>query len=358
MGTALHQAYESSIIKFSIIVPVYNVEKFLRECLDSITLQTLKEFEVICINDGSTDNSLEILNEYAKEDKRFIVLNQENQGQGIARNIGIDIAKGEYLLFVDPDDWLELNTLEILYNNFKKYNVDVIQFDYKNFKECEKKYKLKSFAKRIKKYYKVKLKNKQIYTYKDFKINLLQEMSLCVWDKAYSTKYIKINKIKNAPSKQGEDHVFSIAANLLTNNILYLQQTLYNYRTRMGSAVNKGSDDNFCIFDNVNILEKFLIANGLYTKYEKSFRDYTLTVFAWHYTCIPKESIESYLNKCAEILSEDEYGKFLNKIKGNRSFIEQIFSLKNQKVNGERFKVVTVLGIPFKIKHKKKAGIE
>ena len=112
MDTDFRKECENSNIKFSIIVPVYNVEKFLRESLDSIVAQTFKDFEVICVNDGSTDNSLDILEEYAKNDSRIKIISQENQGQGIARNKAIDIAQGRYLLFVDPDDWIETNALE------------------------------------------------------------------------------------------------------------------------------------------------------------------------------------------------------------------------------------------------------
>ena len=97
--------------KVSIIIPVYNVEKYLKKCLNCIVNQTLTDFEVICINDGSTDNSLEILNEYAKNDKRFIVISQENQGQGVARNRCLELVKGEYIQFIDPDDWVETNML-------------------------------------------------------------------------------------------------------------------------------------------------------------------------------------------------------------------------------------------------------
>ena len=89
--------------KFSIIVPVYNVEKYLKECLDSIVNQTFGDFEIICINDESTDSSLDILKEYSEHDSRFVVISQKNQGQGVARNKGINLAKGEYVLFVDPD---------------------------------------------------------------------------------------------------------------------------------------------------------------------------------------------------------------------------------------------------------------
>ena len=92
-------------VKVSVILPVYNVEKYLKECLDSILNQTLQEIEVICVDDGSTDRSLEILREYEKKDKRVIVLTQENKGAGAARNKGLAIAKGEYLSFLDSDDF-------------------------------------------------------------------------------------------------------------------------------------------------------------------------------------------------------------------------------------------------------------
>lgn len=111
--------------KVSIIVPVYNVEKYLRKCLDSLINQTLKDIEIICINDGSTDKSLEILEEYKNRDSRIILLNQENSGQSVARNRGIEIAKGEYIGFVDPDDWVDLDYYEKLYNTANTNDADI-----------------------------------------------------------------------------------------------------------------------------------------------------------------------------------------------------------------------------------------
>ena len=104
------------MIKISIIIPVYNTEKYLKKCLDSIINQTLKSLEIICIDDCSTDNCLHILKEYQLKDNRIKIIEQkENKGQGVARNLGLNIAEGEYIMFLDPDDWLELNALEILY---------------------------------------------------------------------------------------------------------------------------------------------------------------------------------------------------------------------------------------------------
>ena len=96
--------------KISVIVPVYNVEKYLKECLDSIINQTFKDIEIICVNNGSTDSSCEILNEYAKNDNRIKIINSENIGVGNARNLGLQAVTGEYISFVDSDDFLNTDT--------------------------------------------------------------------------------------------------------------------------------------------------------------------------------------------------------------------------------------------------------
>ena len=95
--------------KVSIIVPVYNAEKYLERCLDSLVNQTLKDIEIICINDGSTDKSLKILNKYAGEYNNILIIEQENKGQSAARNVGIDTAGGEFIAFIDADDWVDLD---------------------------------------------------------------------------------------------------------------------------------------------------------------------------------------------------------------------------------------------------------
>ena len=115
---------ESSVL-VSIIVPVYNMSLYLKKCLDSICGQTLEQIEIICVNDGSTDNSLDILKEYAKKDKRIIVVSQENQGLSAARNTGLDIARGEYIGFVDSDDYISKDMYLYLYNDIRKNDADI-----------------------------------------------------------------------------------------------------------------------------------------------------------------------------------------------------------------------------------------
>ena len=112
----------------SVIIPVYNVEKYLEEALESVINQTLKDIEIIIINDGSTDRSLEIAKGYALKDKRIKIIDQKNQGLSVARNRGIENAKGKYIYFMDSDDYIALETLEVCYKKCEEYELEMIYF--------------------------------------------------------------------------------------------------------------------------------------------------------------------------------------------------------------------------------------
>ena len=338
--------------KISVIIPVYNVEKYLRECLDSVVNQSFKNIEILCINDGSTDSSLKILEEYAQKDDRIVIINQENQGQGIARNKGIDIASGEYIAFVDPDDFIDLNTFEILYNKFKETEVDVIQFDFATCKENGKPTRNQPLKKRAKKYLNFNIKNNLIFNWNDFNKKDFTGLRLGTTDKIYSSKFIKNNNIRFAPTRHGEDNLFSICVLLMAQKILYLNKYFYHYRRRNNSSVNKPSEDNFCVFENVKLLKDFLMKNDLFENNEKTYRDYLIKAFALHYANIPVHSIDKYLKQCAEVLSEIEYQKFLKETEPEYTFWQNIFSIKNHKEKGEKHKIVSFLGckLYFKVK--------
>lgn len=125
-----------SKIKVSVIIPAYNAEKYIKMTVESIINQTLKEIEVIIINDGSTDNTLSIINELEKKDDRIIIINNENKGVSYSRNIGIKKSRGEYLAFIDADDWIEKNYLKDTYNIAEKQELDIVLTDiYRLFKK-------------------------------------------------------------------------------------------------------------------------------------------------------------------------------------------------------------------------------
>lgn len=114
----------------SIIIPVYNVEQYLPQCLDSVLAQTHTNIEVICINDGSTDGSLAILTDYSQKDKRLFVIDKENQGVSVARNVGIEHVKGDYVMFVDSDDWLDVDCIEKVLAYQEEKQCDIVMFSY------------------------------------------------------------------------------------------------------------------------------------------------------------------------------------------------------------------------------------
>ena len=169
--------------KVSVIIPVYNAEKYLRQCLDSVVNQTYKNLEIICVNDGSTDNSSEILKEYASKDDRIILINQNNQGNGCARNVGLSRVSGEYISFIDSDDFILQNTYASVISLMIKDNLDILMFGHFDYidGECRKSFTNDIFN---------KFKNKKIS-----KENLIQYFLLGVWNKIFKSSFLKDNNI-------------------------------------------------------------------------------------------------------------------------------------------------------------------
>ncbi len=213
--------------KVSIIVPVYNVEKYLDKCLQSLINQTLKDIEIICVNDGSTDNSLEILERYAKKDSRIIIINQENQGLSGARNSGLKKANGEYIGFVDSDDWVDLNFFEKLYNSAVKYNCEIACA---GFKRCGK-----FFKSARKKYTK-----EQVYTQINDKI-IADKIPYdnYVWNKIYKREALK--EFSFPIGRNFEDIAVTVKIVHKLKNMVTVPETYYNYRKNQSSIINSQS---------------------------------------------------------------------------------------------------------------------
>ena len=216
----------------SVIIPVYNVEPYLEQCLDSVVNQTYKNLEIICINDGSTDNSLKILEKYQKKDKRIKIINQENKGVSAARNAGVDIATGEYITFVDSDDYLELNAYEeAMKVMLQDRSVDLIEFGIKPFTTSNDIVN-KNRVNDIREYYRKRL-NLVLY-------------SGVVWNKIFNLKRIKdIGITFPVEIRLFEDLYFSYAYAININKQSFVDLALYNYRVRCGSIVRQEINTNW-----------------------------------------------------------------------------------------------------------------
>ena len=214
--------------KFSIIIPVYNVEKYLNQCLDSVFAQTFTDFEVICVNDGSTDGSLKILEEY-KIDDRLVIINCTNGGTASARNTGIDAAKGEYIWFVDSDDWIETNALEILNNKVLECKTDVLGFNGKlKYEEDEREDADKGFSEDNLtgwEYY-----NKYALVRRKFHF-------VCVVLRIYNREFLKKNKLYFQQNILHEDNLWIPYVFYYAKQVSVVNDILYIYRIRTGSKM-------------------------------------------------------------------------------------------------------------------------
>ncbi|MBQ6511124.1 glycosyltransferase [Methanobrevibacter sp.] len=261
-------------IKVSVIVPVYNNEKFLKKCLDSIANQTLAEIEVICIDDGSSDNSLEILNSYKLMDERFRIISQKNSGAAIARNNGLKMVRGDFVAFVDSDDWLELNALELLYDNAVSNGAELVLFDsvehHKDNKLKERCYMAKD-----------SIKNHNNFTFNyQYKRNFVMNGYLVIWSKFYKTSFLKNNNITFSNHLIFNDVLFHIKSMLMAKKISYCPHILYNYlRTNQNSIQSKIglSEKSFVLLDIMDEIEEYLIDNGFYEELELDFIKFKLT---------------------------------------------------------------------------------
>ena len=238
-------------IKVSVIVPVYNVEIYLRKCLDSIIGQTLKDIEIIVVNDGSTDSSLSICEEYAEKDKRIILISKENRGLPHTRNAGLKIAKGEYISFIDSDDYIEENMLETLYNLGQKSSADIIFCD--NDIINIKQFKCKTYPYPT---------GKTVYS-SEFKKDIdyfLNGYIMTVWRKIYRRDFLSENNIWfDDTMLYQEDIPFTTLCMQKAKSICGTNEVLYHYVIRDGSLVNNFFLKLLDIFLNLNkeILENY-----------------------------------------------------------------------------------------------------
>lgn len=214
----------NSLPKVSIIIPVYNVEQFLRECMESVCNQTYKNLEILCVNDGSTDGSLAILQEYAAKDKRIVLIDQQNVGLAATRNHALDIATGDWIGAVDSDDYLDLRTIEKLMEHSHE-DVEVIHFGLRWFSDTTV---LNDSWADMKFSGKVQITEAVIPQLQPF---------FC--DKLWRRDFMKKCNVRFPVGLHFEDLPFTRCALSMANNIYCLPDKLYNYRRRLGSIMNR-----------------------------------------------------------------------------------------------------------------------
>lgn len=260
----------NSKIKISIIIPVYNAGIYIKKCIDSILSQTYENFEVIVINDGSSDNSWELLNKYYSDNKKIKLFNQENKGVSMTRNFGIDNSNGDWITFVDADDWIENNTLERIVNIIEQNNnLEIIMSNlyYNRGSEQKKAYELSDLL--VDDNNKKELIDTMIaIDYGQKKYGLKFGNCRCIGGKFYKSKLIKENNIKFPTDIVSyEDGIFNLYSNHLAKETYILSDALYHYYFNVNSRTNtineKQITQNKLIINHINkFLEEFSIKSN------------------------------------------------------------------------------------------------
>lgn len=243
------------MIKVSFVVAIYNVEKYLEQCIESIIKQEFVNIEVILVNDGSTDNSLKICEKFRKKDSRIKIINQENSGANVARNNGLNEATGEWVIFVDGDDYVEPKIItaveELLYDE-----MDIICFSnkvIKNFKEYSVKHKKDFFMIEGKK----EFEEMQLATLNrlgNYRYNIKTLDSVSIWNKLYRKDFLNNNNIRFVPKMPKlQDLTFNLLVYEHANKAVFFDYCGYCYRLNESSVSRKYQDD---------IIEKFVFING------------------------------------------------------------------------------------------------
>lgn len=307
----------------SIIVPVYNSEKYLRDCLDSILRQSLKDFELICVDDGSKDNSPQILLDYSDKDSRIrVVLNShvEGCGAGRARNTGLYQAKGQYLIFLDSDDYFHPDLLLLLYKKITANDCDIALCE--AFQVDEKTGKKSFLASRVSN---DNIFRKRFFSASEINECLFQSIASTVWNCMFRAAFIKANHLMFQETPWSDDAVFVYMALIQASRISYIQERLIYYRVNTGvSQTDKRFTNSSIIYKSSLKLKSSLIDLGVYNIYRESYVLRTIRL------------IQSYLRDCD---NWETYKESYNSIKYDYHDYLDIEAIKDFDAEEYRFEI-------------------
>ncbi len=343
-------------VEISLIIPIFNVEKYLRKCLDSILSQTFSDFEVICVDDASTDGSWEIIEEYVQKDSRFIGFKQSHAGAGASRNAGIELARGKYIQFLDADDYFEPNMLEELHSRAETYGSDLTVCssrkvdDEGNITESGNPNSPINLS---------KTPLERPFNKWDFKEDIFSLMTPVPWNKLYLKSLITTNSIEFPEIDICEDIAFVHACTACANKILVFPQELINYRyNRPGGMATYRTKYTIDVVKSCIVLREFLKSKGLYSELYDAFIKAFKTHIRWEIAQCNDEEYQNFLEEFKKLMPDDwilfesalrkDYitAEYLKNFIGNRKVMLWGASFFIQNIlTGEEKKNPNILGI-------------
>ena len=282
-----------ALCEISVIIPVYNIQQHLRECLDSVLGQSYPRLQVICVDDGSTDESPAILAQYAQKDNRVQVIRQQNAGPGAARNTGLEAATGEYVIFLDSDDWFEPDFLEKMVDTAVREGADVaicraVEFDTNSGRELPSEWMMK----------KQYLPGKLAFAPQEMADHLFQFTYGMPWDKFYRRELLTTSGIRYPALKNSEDLAFVYPTLLAAKRIAVVDEVLIHHRiNRMASVSNSRCGQPEAPYEAFQIVKEYLEQHQLMDTYRRSFLNWAMEFLVWHISNMSQRDIQKqYLN--------------------------------------------------------------
>lgn len=335
--------------KISVIVPIYNVEKYIKQSIESILNQTYNKLEIILVDDGSKDLSGSICDEYSKKDNRIKVIHKENGGLSSARNAGLDVATGKYVMFIDSDDYFENNSCEVLYNEIEKRNADYVIGNYIHVTHDGIKWDKPVFN-NIDDNFKTSIE--------DYKKSFFV-MNSVVWNKIFKREFIEEHKLRFVPGALAEDAIFTTYCYVHTDKGYYINEVVYNYRqNKENASISTNCNKNY--FIKLNETYKLIFNNfektnnlGFYRFFYARIMPYllckiidtnaledneiveVLKILKWFFK--QKETykvaiIDNKLNEVVKIINNEDYIKALEKLKEIKEYRHNISDSEKEKM--------------------------
>ena len=289
--------------KVSVLVPIYNVEQYLPQCLDSLCAQTLNSLEIICINDGSTDASEAILDEYAKNHTNIIVINKKNSGYGDSMNRGLEAATGEYIGIVESDDYIDENAFEKLYELAKKHDADMVKANYYYHSEDNDELHEVIHEQKL---------NKPMMISDDYKI-LLEEPG--IWSGIYRREFLLNKKIRfrTTPGASYQDTGFFFKTLCAAEKIVYTKDAFLHYRVdNANSSVKSLEKVNYVVEEYADI-EKYLKSCEVSDEVKYTIQAAKFGAFHWNLQRLPKDLAQEFIKTIKDEFSAAQKDGLLNK---------------------------------------------
>lgn len=289
-------------ITVSVIIPVYNAEEFIRETLDSLLEQTISDYEIICVNDGSTDGTLDVLHEYEKKNEQIRVIDQPNQGAAVARNRGMEEALGAYLSILDSDDLFEPNMLERLHSTACENDADIVVCRCDDFETTasERRPYPSSIRSDL-------LPGEQPFSAEDVEKDIFKLFIGWSWDKLFKTSFVVENCLRFQPLRTSNDMYFVFSALVRAQRIVTVDDVLIHHRRGIGGLSETREKSWFCFRDALLQIKHQLQEWGIYERYEQDYINYCLHASLWNYDTLA-EPTKNHLRE--KLVQEwfDEFG--------------------------------------------------